>query len=174
MSRSTCFQWGFYDPQMSGSIDGTDMTPHDRAIARAYQSTYKPPHPSVSSSVFVGHIPPSCAEDDLAQLFPTATRINLIRDVVTRESKGYAFLDGPIDRKKQYHFNGHLLLIEDVASKKLVGWKPRRCGGGLGGRKESGQLRFGGSQRPFKPPFQLSDEVKQRWRSLEKQRDRRQ
>lgn len=173
MYRPTCFQWGFYDPQMSGSIDGTDFTPHDRALTRAYRSKYQPPQPPVPSSVFVGHIPPSCTEADLAQLFPTATGVHLIRDVVTRESKGYAFLDGPVDRKKQYHFRGHLLLLEDVASRKLPGWKPRRCGGGLGGRKESGQLRFGGSQRPFKQPFHLTDDVKHRWRSLEKQRDRR-
>ena len=171
MYRSTCFQWGFYDPQMSGSIDGTDLLPHDRAITRAYQSKYKPPHRS--SSLFIGHIPPSCTEKDLAQIFPDAIRINLIRDIVTRESKGYAFVDGPIDRKKEYKFNGHLLFIEDVASKKLFGWKPRRCGGGLGGKKESGQLRFGGTSRPFKQPFQnkITEQVKQRWRQLEKQRD---
>jgi hypothetical protein len=33
-----------------------------------------------------------------------------------------------------------------------AGWKPRRLGGGLGGRKESGQLRFGGRDRPFHIP----------------------
>lgn len=47
----------------------------------------------------------------------------------------------------------------------LPGWKPRRygncfckvliifLGGGFGGRKESGQLRFGGVARPFKKPI---------------------
>ena len=171
MSRSTCFQWGFYDPQMSASIDGTDLIPHDRAVNRAYQSKYKPPHRC--SSLFIGHIPPSCTENDLEEIFPNATRIDLIRDIVTRESKGYAFLDGSIDKNKEYRFNGHLLLIEDVASKKLVGWKPRRCGGGFGGKKESGQLRFGGTHRPFKQPFKnkITEQVKQRWKELEKQRD---
>ncbi|CAF4750391.1 unnamed protein product, partial [Rotaria sp. Silwood2] len=81
-----------------------------------------------------------------AEIFPNAIRINLIRDIITRESKGYAFLDGYIDRKKEYKFHGHLLLIEDVASKKVFGWKPRRFGGGLGGNKQSGQLRFGGKK----------------------------
>jgi U11/U12 small nuclear ribonucleoprotein SNRNP35 len=169
MYRSTCFQWGFYDPQMAGSIDGTDLIPHDRALIRAYQSKYKPPHRC--SSFFIGHLPPSCTENDLAELFPHATRINLIRDIVTCESKCYAFIDGEIDRKKEYKFNGHLLLIEDVAAKKVFGWKPRRCGGGLGGKKESGQLRFGGSQRPFKQPFHINQQIKQRWKDLEKQRD---
>ena len=148
MFRPTCFDWGFYDPQMSSSIDGTDLVPHDRAVLRAYRSRYRAPlHPS---TYFIGHVPPSCTEDDLKEVFPRATAIDLIRDLVTREPKGYAFADGWIDRKEEYRWNGHLLFVEDVASKTLQGWKPRRCGGGLGGEKQSGQLRFGGSQRPFK------------------------
>lgn len=166
MFHSTCFQWGFYDPQMSGSIDGTDLIPHDRALIRASQTNYQPP--KAHSAFFIGHLPPSCTEKDLSELFPHARRIDLIRDLVTRESKGYAFIDGNIDRKKEYRFNGHLLLIENVAS-KLPGWKPRRCGGGLGGQKQSGQLRFGGTKRPFKKPFHLNEKVKQRWKDLEKQ-----
>ena len=157
---------------MSASIDGTDVVAHDRAVMRAYRSKYTPP--TRSSSFFVGDIPPTCTELDLGHLFPLATHIDLIRDLVTRESKGYAFIDGDIDRTKDYRFNEHLLFIEDVASRKLRGWKPRRCGGGLGGRKESGQLRFGGSQRPFRKAshHQLTDQVKQRWTLLEQQRDR--
>ncbi|CAF4064278.1 unnamed protein product [Rotaria sp. Silwood1] len=58
-----------------------------------------------------------------------------------------------------------------LLQKKLFGWKPRRCGGGLGGKKQSGQLRFGGSQRPFKKPFHINEQVKQRWKYLEKQKD---
>lgn len=170
--RFTCFQWGFYDPQMSASIDGTDLVPHDRAVIRAYRSKYTPRvHPS---SFFVGDLPPTCTELDLNQLFPLATHIDLIRDIVTRESKGYAFVDGFIDRTTDHRFHEHLLFIEDVASRKLSGWKPRRCGGGLGGRKESGQLRFGGSQRPFRKVSRnpISDQVKQRWTQLEQQHDR--
>jgi U11/U12 small nuclear ribonucleoprotein 35 kDa protein len=33
------------------------------------------------------------------------------------------------------------------------GWVPRRLGGGLGGKKESGQMRFGGRERPFRLPI---------------------
>ena len=29
---------GYYDPLMTGSIDGTDDRPHDRAVMRALQS----------------------------------------------------------------------------------------------------------------------------------------
>ena len=71
--------------------------------------------------------------------------------VVTRQSNCYAFIDGDIDRKEEYRFNGHILLIEDVVSRNVFGWKPRRCGGGLGG-----------SERPFKQPFHINKQIKQR------------
>ena len=32
----------FYHPLMAGSIDGTDLVPHDKAVTRAVRSTYKP------------------------------------------------------------------------------------------------------------------------------------
>ena len=165
-SRSTCFQWGFYDPQMSGSIDGTDLIPHDRALIRAYKTKYE--NPKMNSSLFIGHIPPDCDENHLKFIFPQTKDIHLIRDRVTKESKGYAFANGFIDRTKEYRWNQHLLFIENVASNTLIGWKPRRCGGGLGGNKKSGQLRFGGILRPFqKNSFrQFNENVQQRWKYL--------
>ncbi|VDD74139.1 unnamed protein product [Mesocestoides corti] len=45
------------------------------------------------------------------------------------------------------------MILEPSFSRSLPGWKPRRLGGGLGGRKESGQLRFGGIARLFRRPF---------------------
>ena len=38
---------GFYSPLMSGSIDGTDSTPHDKAIRRALEASCR----------VYGHIP---------------------------------------------------------------------------------------------------------------------
>ena len=168
-SNSTCFHWGFYDPQMSSSIDGTDLIPHDRAVLRAYQCQYSPP--SNPSKYFIGHLHPLCQENDLKHLFPNATDIHLIRDIVTKESKCYAFANGFIDRNKEYQCNGYSLIIESVASKHLIGWKPRRLGGGLGGNKQSGQLRFGGTYRPFKKPLshRINKQVQQRWTFLQNQ-----
>ena len=42
-----CFEdWSpepnFYHPLMAGSIDGTDIEPHDRAVVRAMRSEYRP------------------------------------------------------------------------------------------------------------------------------------
>lgn len=33
-----------YDPLKAGSIDGTDEEPHDKAVIRAINATYKPNH----------------------------------------------------------------------------------------------------------------------------------
>lgn len=45
-------------------------------------------------------------------------------------------------------------IIVDYNRQQLMpGWIPRRLGGGLGGKKESGQLRFGGRERPFRAPL---------------------
>ena len=42
----TCDRWNsiarFYHPLMAGSIDGTDIIPHDKAVVRAIRSTYRP------------------------------------------------------------------------------------------------------------------------------------
>lgn len=72
----------------------------------------------------------------------------------------------------------HKLFVDFELSRTKKGWKPRRLGtpntlkglydidfcviyyfvffikgGGFGGKKESGQLRFGGKERPFKKPY---------------------
>ncbi|XP_042047661.1 U11/U12 small nuclear ribonucleoprotein 35 kDa protein-like isoform X3 [Salvia splendens] len=43
--------------------------------------------------------------------------------------------------------------VEHTRQQLMPGWIPRRLGGGLGGKKESGQLRFGGRERPFRAPL---------------------
>ena len=61
------------------------------------------------------------------------------------------------------------VFVDMECERTLPGWKPRRLGllhsikihttwmlmlgGGLGGKKESGQLRFGGKDRPFRKPM---------------------
>ncbi len=48
--------------------------------------------------------------------------------------------------------DGRVILVEHERASVMKRWKPRRLGGGLGGRKESGQLRFGRRDRPFRMP----------------------
>ena len=74
-----------------------------------------------------------------------------------RHSKGYAFIefkhrsDAKAAHANSYKLNldGRDLIVEFEHERKLKGWKPRRLGGGFGGYKESGQLRFGGRYKPF-------------------------
>lgn len=56
-----------------------------------------------------------------------------------------------------YTFNFPAQLIVEFEFERTVdNWKPRRFGGGLGGKKESGQLRFGGRNRRFQRPFKCN------------------
>jgi U11/U12 small nuclear ribonucleoprotein 35 kDa protein len=162
------YNYGFYDPLMAGSIDGTDEKPHDHGIVRALNnSNYKPKNLDKQStnpdkSLFVGRVNYKTSEDKLKQTFEkfgTIRNIRLVRDIVTGLSKGYAFIEFKhrSDCKKAYHesFKNKLIidnreiLVDYEHDRNLPGWIPRRLGGGLGGFKESGQLRFGGRYKPF-------------------------
>lgn len=156
-----------YDPLKAGSIDGTDTVPHDRAIVRAMEAVYKP-NPLVvgdpKCTVFVGRLNPRTTEDTVQKLFSKCgkiKRLRIVRDVVTGFSRGYGFVeyhDKYDARKAQREFHKCTLddkeiLVDGECERTLPGWVPRRLGGGLSGKKESGQLRFGGKVRPFKKPI---------------------
>jgi len=87
--------------------------------------------------------------------------MRLVRDVVTKKSRGYAFVEYEHEkdfvqaytRMNKAVIDGCSILVEYERERVMKGWKPRRLGGGLGGRKESGQLRFGGRDRPFRQPL---------------------
>ncbi|CAF0741954.1 unnamed protein product [Didymodactylos carnosus] len=171
--RPASMEWGFYDPLMAGSIDGTDVEAHDRAILRAYNTKYKKPlHVNTKNTLFISRLPPTCTDTGLEQMFEKKTiKVHFIRDVVTCEPKGYAFIEMETREdvydalNKEWRYEGHLLLVEPCYS-PLVGWKPRRCGGGLGGKRESGQLRFGGRDRQFRKPYRVSEQFQQRLEQL--------
>ena len=71
--------------------------------------------------------------------------------------KGYAFVefkhrsDAKYAHEKCYRLilDDRELIVEFEHERNLKGWVPRRFGGGFGGFKESGQLRFGGRYKPF-------------------------
>lgn len=46
-----------------------------------------------------------------------------------------------------------MICVDYERSRIMPGFIPRRLGGGLCGKKESGQLRFGGRDRPFNAPY---------------------
>lgn len=158
-----------YDPLKAGSIDGTDVEPHDRAIWRAMFARYKPNKGVVGDpllTVFVARLNPQTTEDKLHDVFSKygdISRLRLARDIVTGFSKGYAFIEYKEERSvvrarrdaNKLLVDQHELLVDFEHERTLKGWIPRRLGGGQGGKKESGQLRFGGKDRPFRRPFNL-------------------
>lgn len=98
------------------------------------------------------------------RMFGEIVRCRLIRDIVTGISKSYAFIEFESSRSAKAAVNEmNLQRIDDTEivvdfehERQLFGWKPRRLGGGFGGKKESGQLRFGCKIRPFQRPFDSS------------------
>jgi U11/U12 small nuclear ribonucleoprotein SNRNP35 len=80
---------------------------------------------------------------------------------VTGIPLGYAFVtfertraaEDAYRRAHGIYINGHRILVDYERSRIMQNWKPRRLGGGFSGKKESGQLRFGARDRPFRDPM---------------------
>ncbi|XP_011694085.1 PREDICTED: U11/U12 small nuclear ribonucleoprotein 35 kDa protein-like isoform X2 [Wasmannia auropunctata] len=144
-----------YNPLKAGSIDGTDTQPHDKAVSRAMLMHYEPPHnleSKVERTIFVARLGPKITNYDLKEV---------IVNVVTGLSQGYGFVEMKSEeearrvlrRTTDATLKGYKIFIDYECGRSMKGWKPRRLGGGFGGKKESGQLRFGGKDRPFKRPI---------------------
>uniref|UniRef100_A0A7C9E3A3 RRM domain-containing protein n=1 Tax=Opuntia streptacantha TaxID=393608 RepID=A0A7C9E3A3_OPUST len=167
------FYAGAYHPIQAGSIDGTDILPHDNAIYRAHLCSsaglYDPfGDPKVIGdpycTLFVGRLSRFTTEDTLRKAMSKYGRVKnlrLVRDIVTGASRGYAFVEFETEREmRRAYEDAHHSFIDDSEiivdynrQQLMPGWIPRRLGGGLGGKKESGQLRFGGRERPFRAPL---------------------
>ncbi len=162
-----------YNPLQAGSIDGTDTVPHDRAIWRAMNATYQPSHlvkGDPDCTLFVARLHPDTSEETLEKTFSKygyVHRVRLVRDAVTGFSKRYAFIEYEDEETCRRAFKAaQRIQIDDMNvfvdkenERTLKGWIPRRLGGGFGGKKESGQLRFGGRDRPFRKPILVTREV---------------
>ena len=156
--------YGFYDPIMCGSIDGTDERPHDRSILRALSSKYKTSRLAVKSdperTLFIGRLHFKTTEEQLHKVFSkygSVKSLRLVRDIITGFSKGYAFIEYKHRSDAKYalshahrlKLDDRELIVEYEQERTLCGWRPRRLGGGFGGFKESGQMKFGGRYKPF-------------------------
>lgn len=162
-----------HHPIQAGSIDGTDILPHDNAIYRALLCSnaglYDPfGDPKAIGdpycTLFVGHLSHFTTEQALRQEMNKYGRVKslrIVRHIVTGASRGYAFVEFETDRDmRRAYTDAHHKMIDDSEiivdynrQRLMSGWIPRRLGGGLGGKKESGQLRFGGRERPFRAPL---------------------
>ncbi|XP_067014680.1 U11/U12 small nuclear ribonucleoprotein 35 kDa protein [Anabrus simplex] len=174
----------YYDPLKAGSIDGTDTEPHDRAIVRALTAEYIC-DPKVEGrpecTIFISRLTRETTERQVKSFFSnygTIRRCRLVRDIVTGVSKCYAFVEYERSSSAKHAYvsgnrgllNGSEVFVDFECERVLPGWVPRRLGGGFGGKKESGQLRFGGRARPFRKPL-IADEQLRRSSELFKIRD---
>lgn len=164
-----------YHPIQAGSIDGTDTLPHDSAVYRAWLCSsaglYDPSgDPKLIGdpycTLFVGRLSHLTTEHTLRQAmnkFGRVKNLRLVRHIVTGASRGYAFVEFETEREmRRAYKDAHHSLIDDYEvivdynrQQLMPGWIPRRLGGGFGGKKESGQLRFGGRERPFRAPIRI-------------------
>ncbi|CAL8268029.1 unnamed protein product [Merluccius merluccius] len=158
-----------YNPLKAGSIDGTDLEPHDRAVWRAMCARYRPNKGVTGDpllTLYVARLNPQTTEDRLREVFSKygpVRRLRLVRDTVTGVSKRYAFVEYREERSivrarreaSKLVLDQNELFVDFEQERTLRGWVPRRLGGGQGGKKESGQLRFGGKDRPFRKPISL-------------------
>ncbi|KAH9300799.1 hypothetical protein KI387_012382, partial [Taxus chinensis] len=162
-----------YHPIQAGSIDGTDITAHDNGVYRALlcatAGLYDPTgDPKVIGdpycTVFVGHLSRTTTEESLEKemsKYGQVKNLRLVRHIVTGASRGYAFVEYETDKEMRHAYeaahhsiiDGSQVIVDYNRQQLMPGWIPRRLGGGLGGRKESGQLRFGGRERPFRAPL---------------------
>ncbi|KAB2627603.1 U11/U12 small nuclear ribonucleoprotein 35 kDa protein-like [Pyrus ussuriensis x Pyrus communis] len=166
----------------AGSIGGTDTLPHDNADYRAFLCSsaglYDPlGDPKLLGdpfcTLFVGHLSHLTTERALRK-HGRVKNLRLVRHIVhlcnligaifpvTGASRGYAFVEYETEREMQ-RAEAHHSLIDDSKvtvdyNQQLMqgGWIPRRLGGGFCGKKESGQLRFGGREKPFRAPLYMS------------------
>ncbi|KAA0202944.1 hypothetical protein HAZT_HAZT010284 [Hyalella azteca] len=156
-----------YDPLKAGSIDCSDTRPHDRAVCRALEAKHVPPKhikSKPSCTIFVGRLPLTILEDEIfAAISKVASvrSVKVVKDIITGLGKGYAFVElkhsGDVEKVlhncKGLSFDGKKALLDREVGRSLKGWIPRRLGGGWGGRKEAGQLRFGCVDRPWRKPI---------------------
>ncbi|KAK6143911.1 hypothetical protein DH2020_024259 [Rehmannia glutinosa] len=172
-SVNSVFYAETYHPIQAGSIDGTDILPHDNAVYRALlcsnAALYDPfGDPKVIGdpycTLFVARLSHLTTEDTLRKAMSEYGRVKnlrLVRHIVTGASRGYAFVEFETEKEmRRAYKDAHHTFIDDSEvivdynrQHLMPGWIPRRLGGGLGGRKESGQLRFGGRDRPFRAPL---------------------
>lgn len=167
---------------ISNFQSGTDSYPHDNGIIRALNANYKPNERVVGNpryTIFVGRLHMKTNEETLKHKFRKygkIVRCRIVRDIVTGQSKQYGFIefasrDSVHDAVKNMksRIDENEIIVDYEHERLMKGWMPRRLGGGFGGRKESGQLRFGGRARPFQKPYDelramTSDDLKEVFR----------
>ncbi|KAJ9056611.1 hypothetical protein DSO57_1031216 [Entomophthora muscae] len=104
------------------------------------------------ATLFVSRLSPSTTEkmiEDEFSKYGKIISVKIVRNIVT----GKSYCRAAYKDSRRRMVDGQFILVDYERSRVMKDWKPRRLGGGLSGRIESGQLRFGGKDRPFKIPY---------------------
>ncbi|KAG2285050.1 hypothetical protein Bca52824_044654 [Brassica carinata] len=161
-----------YHPIQAGSIDGTDVAPHDNGVRRALlcynAGLYDPSGDGKAGgdpycTLFVGRISHLTSEETLREAmskYGKVKSLRLVRHIVTDASRGYAFVEYETEKEMRRAYedahhsliDGREIIVDYNRQQLMPGWIPRRLGGGLGGRKESGQPLWR-TKRPFRAPL---------------------
>ncbi|KAL5167694.1 U11/U12 small nuclear ribonucleoprotein [Glycine soja] len=128
-----------YHPIQAGSIDGTDVVPHDNAVYRAQLCS--------SIGLYDPFGDPKATGDPYCTLFVARLSRLTTEDDLRKVMSKYG-------RVKNLRLDAHHLIVDDSEiivdynrQQLMPGWIPRS------GKKESGQLRFGGREKPFRAPL---------------------
>ena len=119
-------------------------------------------------TLFVGRLDLNTKEvivKETFEKFGDIEKCRLVRDIITGVSRRYAFIEFKHERDARVawremqkgNIDGAEVIVDFEQERVLKGWIPRRFGGGFGGRKESGQLRFGGRDRQFRRPIPVGE-----------------
>ncbi|KAI8989506.1 hypothetical protein BDB01DRAFT_782165 [Pilobolus umbonatus] len=128
-----------YDPEKDPNIDGDPF-----------------------NTLFVTHLSPELTESDLAREFELYGQIKKIRLIRDKEGKSrcYAFIEFEREKDMRAAFKdadglkilGRRILVDVERARTVKGWKPRRLGGGLGGREHkaaSSAIRHSSRDRSY-------------------------
>ena len=118
-------------------------------------------------TLMIRHLSRSTKKNSLSLIFSRYGHLEncrVVRDVISGKSRGYAFVEFKHERDaraalrecRDLVIDDQKVVVDSECERTLDGWIPRRFGGGFGGRKESGQLRFGGVERPFRRPIPVN------------------
>ncbi|CEP16905.1 hypothetical protein [Parasitella parasitica] len=110
-----------YDPEQDENIDGDPF-----------------------NTLFVTHLSPELTESDLTSEFELYGQIKKVRLIRDKEGKSrcYAFIEFEREKDMRAAYKdadgikmlGRRILVDVERARTVKGWKPRRLGGGLGGR----------------------------------------
>ncbi|KAI8068762.1 hypothetical protein BDF21DRAFT_401625 [Thamnidium elegans] len=131
------------------------------------------------NTLFVTHLSPELTESDLAREFELYGQIKKIRLIHDKEGKSrcYAFIEYEREKDMRAAYKdadglkilGRRILVDVERARTVKGWKPRRLGGGLGGRerKPSSSARASSRDRysDRKPSGFRDDRKRSRMRS---------